>query len=62
MIDYCLQGIELFQKLYIGLEYMVSKATGNSSEINKVVQKCCKFSQKVKVVSTMSKKLKVKAF
>ena len=44
-----MQGIELFQKLYIGLEYVVPKDIGKSSKINKVVREFCKFSQTVKV-------------
>ena len=44
-----MQGIELFQKLYIGLEYVVPKDIGKSSKINKVVREFCKFSQRVKV-------------
>ena len=31
MIIYCVQGIELFQKLCKGLEYMVAKDMGKSS-------------------------------
>ena len=31
MINYCIQGIELFQKLCIGLEYMVPNVMGKSS-------------------------------
>ena len=32
MINYCVQGEELFQKLYRGLAYMVPKHMGKSSE------------------------------
>ena len=53
MINYCLQGIELFQKLYVGLD-VVPKDMGKSSKINKVVRAFCKFSQIVKAVSIMS--------
>ena len=50
MINYYVQGIELLQKLYIELEYMVPKVIGKSSSIDKVVQKFSKFSQKIKAV------------
>ena len=58
MINYYVQGIELLQKLYIELEYMVPKVIGKSSSIDKVVQKFSKFSQKIKAVSIMSKNFK----
>ena len=53
-----MQGIELFQKLYIGLEYLVPKDMGKPSKINKVVREFCKFSRRVKAVSIMSKNFK----
>ena len=31
MINYCVPGIELFQELYIGLEYVVPKDMEKSS-------------------------------
>ena len=55
MINYCVQGIELFQKLYVRLEYGVPKDMGKSSKINRVVREFCKFSQRVKAVSIISK-------
>ena len=58
MMNYYVQGIKLFQKLYIGLEYMVRKDMGKSSYINKVARKFLKFSRKVKAVSIMSKNFK----
>ena len=58
MINYCVQGIEQFQKLYVGLEYVAPKYMGKSSKINKVVRKFFKFSQRVKAVSIISKNCK----
>ena len=58
MKNYWIQGIELFQKLYIGLEYMVPKDIGKSFKINKVVRDFCKFSQRVKTVTIMNKNCK----
>ena len=54
MINYCVQGIELFQKLYIGLEYVMPKDMGKPSKVNKVVREFCKLSERVKAVSIMS--------
>ena len=36
MINYCVQGIELFQKLYIGLEYMFPKDIANHPKLIKL--------------------------
>ena len=58
MINYWVQGIELFQKLYGGLEYVVSKDMGKSSKINEVVREFCKISERVKAASIMSKNCK----
>ena len=56
--NYCVQGIEQFQKLYIGLEYVAPKYMGKPSKINKVAREFCKFSQRVKTVSIMSENCK----
>ena len=58
MINYCVQAIELFQKLYIGLEYMVPKDMGKTPKINKVFMEFCKFSQRIKAVAIISKNCK----
>ena len=55
MINYCVEGTELFQKLHKGVEYMVPKDMGKSSKINKVIREFRRFSWRVKAVSIMSK-------